>query len=96
MCDAYLADVDAQTAVDAAALDANEHAEVHRRPVRICEFAGAAGEFSGAGVNSQAQGAVWSSEDAQEPQHRPQTANQVVQYAKGVRDLSNDRRLPLT
>eukprot|EP00976_Prorocentrum_cordatum_P077435 1182687-Prorocentrum_minimum.AAC.10 len=34
------------------------------------------------------KGGTWSREDAQGPQHRRQTANQVVQSVKGVQDLS--------
>eukprot|EP00959_Pyramimonas_sp_CCMP1952_P270471 5654295-Pyramimonas_sp.AAC.1 len=41
-------------------------------------------------------GDVWSSEDAQGPQHRLQTPNQVAQYIKGVQGLPSDYRLSTT
>eukprot|EP00976_Prorocentrum_cordatum_P088541 1187350-Prorocentrum_minimum.AAC.1 len=41
-------------------------------------------------------GVVWSSEDAESgPQHRLQTANQGVQYVKGVHGLPDDNQLPM-
>eukprot|EP00959_Pyramimonas_sp_CCMP1952_P444424 9304945-Pyramimonas_sp.AAC.1 len=44
----------------------------------------------------QREGDVWSSEDAQGPQHRLQTARQVALYGEGVTRLITLHRLPST
>eukprot|EP00959_Pyramimonas_sp_CCMP1952_P446940 9358239-Pyramimonas_sp.AAC.1 len=48
------------------------------------------------GLDCQARGVVWSSEDAQGPQHQLPTARQVEQYVKRGTGLVPSHRLPST